>query len=134
PPREVELGVGFNTVEFAQLQAQFTRYNFLGGARRLDLRGAIGNLLAPQLHDRTIFGTAVPAGISEVEDVFLQPTWQLSADFQQPFFLNTRHSLGLGVFGRRRTVPGIVVDRGIGANASLTRRFAQGFTTSATYR
>ena len=85
PPREIELGVGFNTVEFAQLQADFTRYNFLGGGRRVDLRAAVGNLLAPQLHDRTIFGTAVPEGISDVDDVFLRPTWQLSADFQQPF-------------------------------------------------
>ncbi len=134
PPRVVQAGVGVSTVEFAQVQARFIRLNWLGGGRRLELQGALGNLLASELRGLGVFGNAVPRGIEEVDDAFLDPTWQLSADFTQPFFLNSRNSLGLGIFTRRRSVPGIVIDRGLGANVSLTRRVADNVNVSATYQ
>jgi len=135
PLRAVRTGVGFNTVDFVQTEARFTRYNWLGGARRLDLRAVVGNLLAPQLLGVGPFGSAVPEGISgEVDPAYLRPTWQGGAEVVQPWFLSTRNSLGAGVFAHRRSVPGIVIDRGYGANTSFTRRLAEGIPASATYR
>ena len=132
PPRAVRAGVGFNTVEFAQAEARYTRFNWLGGARRLTLQASVGNLLAPQLYGRGPF-----YGEGERDDVpaaTLQPTWQLAADVTQPWFLSTRNSLGLGVFAHRRSVPNIVVDRGYGARASFTRQLAERTPASLTYR
>lgn len=134
PPRAIELGVGFSTVEFVQAQANFTRYNWFGGARRLDLRTGVGNLFARQLEGSDLFGSAVPRGIVEVDDAFLRPTWQLSAELAQPYFISARNSLGLGVFARRRSVPGIVIDHGYGANASASRRLTDGVVASLTYQ
>lgn len=135
PLRAFRVGVGFNTVDFVQTEGRFTRFNWLGGARRLELRAVLGNLLAPQLYDAGPFASAVPEGISgEVDDAYLRPTYQLAAEVTQPWFLSTRNSLGLGVFANRRSVPGIVIDRGYGANASFTRRLAEGVPLSATYR
>jgi outer membrane protein assembly factor BamA len=135
PFRAVRLGAGFNTVEFAQAEAGFTRYNWLGSARRLDLRATVGNLLAPQLYDTPLFGSAVPPEFGgEVDESYLQPTWQVSADVTQPFFLSPRNSLGLQVFAHRRTVPGIVIDRGYGLGSSFTRRLMEDVPASVLYR
>jgi outer membrane protein assembly factor BamA len=52
----------------------------------------------------------------------------------QPWLFDARNSLGVGVFAHRRSVPGIVIDRGVGANASVTRRVAERTPVSLTYR
>jgi membrane protein len=135
PFRSVQAGAGFNTVEFVQAQAQFTRYNWLGTARQLDLSGTIGNLFAPQLYGKSVFGSAVPKGIADdVDAAFLRPTWQLSAEVTQPWLFSTRNALSVRVFSHRRSVPGIVVDRGYGASSTVTRELGRGISTSLTYR
>jgi outer membrane protein insertion porin family len=135
PRSAVRLGVGFTTTDFVQGQARFTRYNWRGGARRLDVNTAVGNLLAPQLYGRSVFGSAVPRGVAEeVDDAFLRPTWQLSAEVSQPWFFSTRNSVALGIFGHRRSVPGIVVDQGYGVTGTFTREVIRNVTTSLNYR
>ena len=135
PFRAVRLSAGFNTVDFVQTEARYTIYNWLGSARRVDLRAGVGNLLAPQLYGRTIFGSAAPFGIgNEVEDAFLQPTWQISAEVSQPWFFSSRNSVSVGIFANRRSVPGIVVDRGYGSSLTLTRRLSERTPISLTYR
>jgi outer membrane protein assembly factor BamA len=136
PFRAVRAGFGFNTTEFGQVEARFTRYNFMGGARRLDTRGAVGNLLAPQLYGKSIFGNAVPLGVGEdIPGVYLDPTWQLGADLTQPFSpISSRASLGISVSAHRRSIPGIVIDRGYAANASLTFRVIDRAPASLSYR
>ncbi len=135
PFRAVRVGAGLNTVEFVQTEGRYTRYNWLGGARRLEVRAVVGNLLAPQLYGRSIFGSAVPAGIlGEVDDAYLQPTWQAGVDIVQPFFFGRRNSFGIGTFAHRRSLLGIVIDRGYGGNVSLTRRFTEDVNLSGVYR
>jgi outer membrane protein insertion porin family len=137
PLRAFRTGFGFNTVDFVQTEVGFTRYNWLGGARRLDLHAAIGNLLAPQLNGVAFFydHDLSPIGLSgEDGNPYLDPTWQLGADLTQPWFLSPKNSLGTGIFAHRRSVPSIVIDRGYGASASFTRRIADGVPLSAEYR
>ena len=135
PPRHLRVGPGFNTVEFFQGEVRFTRHNVFGGARRLDTRAAVGNILAPQLYGTSIFGSGVPEGVGrEVEDAYLSPIWQVGVDLTQPFFFSSRTSLGVGVSAHRRSIPGIVVDRGVAGNLAITRRLADRTTASVTYR
>src|SRR5690606_20007256 len=49
PFRMLSTAVGATTADYVQLQGQFTRYNWLGGGRRLDLTGTLGRLLAGPL-------------------------------------------------------------------------------------
>lgn len=122
PFRQIRLGGGITTIDFVQVESRYTLYNWFGSARRLDLRAALGNLLAPQLFGSRVFGSAAPFGVGDVvEDAFLRPTWELSADLSQPWLFSTRTALSLGVFGRRRSVPGIVVDQGYGASVTFSR-------------
>jgi outer membrane protein assembly factor BamA len=134
PPRAITVGPGFNTTEFVQGELRFTRYNWLGGARRLDTRVAVGNILAPQLYGKAIFGSGYPGVSSEPDPIYLRPTWQVGVSFTQPFFLTTKMSLGLGASAYRRSLPDIVIDRGYAFEASLTRRLFEGAPLSLTYR
>ncbi|MBA3559721.1 MAG: BamA/TamA family outer membrane protein [Gemmatimonadaceae bacterium] len=134
PLREMRTSGGFNTVDFIQLEQRFTRYNFLGGARRLDLRGVVGNILAPQLNGALIFKNVTRSLTPSEEDVFLRPTWSASADFTQPWFRDPRNSIGLSIFGHRRSAPDIFIDRGYGLSATFTRLMAYRAPASLNYR
>ena len=134
PPRSFRVVAGFNTVEFAQVEARVVHYNFLGGARRVEARGLVGNLLAAQLNDRGLFLDVLPEGALETSGPFVRPTWQASIDFMQPAFASAYNTLGLAVFAHRRTVPGVVVDRGYGAEVSVTRRLDYDVPVSIGYQ
>lgn len=135
PLHEMQLSGGFNTVDFFQVEPRYTKYNFLGGGRRLDVRLAMGNLLAPQLNGIFPFHDVTPGtlGPSE-EDRFLRPTWQVSTELSQPWIFSPRNSMGLAAFAHRRSSPGIVVDRGFGGSATITRRTAYRAPISLSYR
>jgi outer membrane protein assembly factor BamA len=135
PPRAANVGGGFNTVEFVQVEGRLTHYDWLGGSRRLDVRGTVGNLLADQLNGTAVFRDVRPEFPTVVAgDEFLQPTWQASAEFRQPTFLSAANVLGVAVFGHRRTIPGIAVDHGFGGEFSMTRRLDFPTPVTAAYR
>ena len=129
--RETRASAGFNTIDFFQVEGRFTHYNFLGGARRLDVRSTIGNLGAGQLQNRLFF-KGLPPGADQAR--FLAPTWLASADIRQRWFQSPRNTLGAGVFAHRRSTPGIFVDRGYGSQATLTREVAIRVPVSGSYR
>jgi translocation and assembly module TamA len=124
---------GFNTIDYLQVDGRYTRYNFFGGARRLDLRGAAGNLLASSLNGRGIFRQMPIAGIDGGE-AFLHPTWQAGADFLQPWFLSPHNSVSLGLFSHRQSAPSVFIDRGFGGNATVTREVSFRLPVSLNYR
>jgi outer membrane protein insertion porin family/translocation and assembly module TamA len=125
----LEVSGGLTTADFVQLESQFTRFNFLGSARRLTARGTLSNLLASSLNGQGIFLDVTDAE-SGGGNRFLQPTWSASVEVLQPWLFSPRNQLGVTVFGHRSIVPGIVIDRGVGATAAFTRAF--GPRTNAT--
>ncbi|CAN5843788.1 BamA/TamA family outer membrane protein [soil metagenome] len=135
PVRSARVGGGFNTIEFVQTEGRFTHYNWLGGGRRLDLRATVGNLFAPQLNGTGIFRDVLPQGFGfGDDDAFLRPTWLVSAELIQPAFRSSRNTAAISAFAHRRTVPGIVIDRGVGANVSVTRRLQPRTPATLNYR
>ena len=133
PQRGARLSAGFNTLEFVQVEGRFSHYNWFGGARRLDIQGSVGNLLASQLNGNGIFkDVMVNAGDDRAR--FFAPTWQASADVRQPWFQAPENTVGLSVFGHRRSAPGIFVDHGYGTSATFTREFSERAPVSANYR
>jgi outer membrane protein insertion porin family len=135
PLREIRASAGFNTYEFGQVETRLTRYNWFGGARRLDFRAAVGNLGADALNARFPFQEVLPEPVSDAEaDQYFSPTWQASADFTQPWFISPRNTLGAGVFSHRRSTPGIFVDKGLGVSTTFTRMLASRAPASLSYR
>ena len=131
--RRLDLTTGFSTADFLQLEAVFTRYNFLGDGRRVTLRGTLANLLAPQLSGKGVFYDVTNGARGSSRNAFESPTWATSIDFTQPWFLSARNQLGASVFAHRRTVPGVVVDRGRGATLAFTRDHGPRVSTTLGY-
>ena len=122
PPRALRGNVGFNTVDFFQLEGHYTDFNWLGNARRLDVQGVLGNLLAGPLNGHFIFRDVLTGTFGAFdEQAFLDPTYQAGVTVTQPYFGSPLNSLGAGVFAHRRSAPGIYIDEGYGANLSFTR-------------
>src|SRR5688500_17793790 len=135
PLREIRASAGFNTLEFGQVEGRLTRYNWFGGARRLDFRVALGNLLASSLNAQFPFQEVLRRPVSDRDaDQYFTPTWQASGDFTQPWFQSPRNTLGLSAFTHRRSAPAIFVEKGFGASATFTRTLASRAPASLTYR
>ena len=136
PLHEAHTSFGFNTVEYLQTEGRFTHYNLLGGARRLDITGTVGNLAASSLNGHGIF-RAVPfdTSITSNSNAFLQPNWQAAIDLRQPAWLQRpRNALGIGAFAQRHAVPSVVIDRSYGGNVTFTRTLALRAPASLSYR
>ncbi len=135
PLREIRVSAGFNTLEFGQVEGRLTRYNWFGGARRLDFRGALGNLFANTLNARFPFQEVLRRPVEQEDaDQYFSPTWEASADFTQPWFISPKNTLGASAFAHRRSAPGIFVEKGLGTSATFTRMLASRAPLSLTYR
>ena len=133
PPREVEAGAGFTTADFFNVSGRYTDYNWVGGGRRLIIQSAIGNLFAHGLY--TAFNNGykeIPTGVSP--DPYLAPTWRVSADVTQPWFLAPENSLTLGGFASRQVAPGVFIDNTYGGNLSLSHDVADRSPLTLAYR
>ena len=136
PLHEVRAGPGIDNVDFAQVTAQYTAYNLLGGARRLDVSATVGNLLASSLSGRGIFRD-VAAYVPDSQSVspFLQPTFNASIDLKQPSFLRrASNTASIGVFTHRSINPGVFIDKGYGGQVTFTNEVAIRAPVSINYR
>jgi len=133
PPREARLSAGFNTVDFFQVEGRFTHYNWMGGARNLDIQAAVGNLLAGSLNGRGIFRNVANVTNSDQARYFA-PTYSASIDMRQPWFGSPHNEIALGLFTHRHSAPGIYVDRGYGTSATFTRELTDRAPASLNYR
>ena len=134
PQREARASTGFNTVDFLQVEGRFSHLNFLGGARRLDLQGALGNLFANQLNGRDPFRQVGRNFDAQERSLYFAPTYQASATVSQRWFLAPENTISSGVFANRRSSPGIFVDQGYGATETFTRQVANRANASVNYR
>jgi outer membrane protein insertion porin family/translocation and assembly module TamA len=136
PLHEFRAGPGIDNVDFAQVTAQYTSYNLFGGARRLDISGTAGNLLAPSLSGKGIFRD-VAAYVPDSQSVspFLQPTFNASIDLKQPSFLRRpSNTASIGVFTHRTLNPGVFIDKGYGGQVTFTNEVAIRAPVSLNYR
>jgi outer membrane protein insertion porin family len=132
PLREARLSAGFNTVDFFQVEGRFTHYNFFGGAKRLELQGVAGNLLAGSMNGKFIFRDLTD-NVGSDRARYFAPTYNLSANLRKPWFISHANEIALGFFGHRRSAPGIYVDRGYGTSATFTRVVTDRAPVSANY-
>ena len=133
---EARASVGFNTVDYVQTEGRYTDYNLFGGARRLDVTGTAGNLMARSLNGKGIFHKQNPdTTITGSAADFLQPTWQTSISLTQPSFLSAvKNSLALTAFAQRRSLPAVFIDRGYGGDVTFTRLVGVRAPLSLMYR
>ena len=133
PRNHAEVTLGFNTIEFGQLEAE-VRNNSLGAGRWLRAHAAVGNLLGEQLNGRAIFQRAVPADATYDGSAFLSPTYQASLTLTQPWIAGARTNAALTAFAGRRSLVGVVIDEDVGADLGIVHELAPRIPLGVHYR
>lgn len=110
----VRAGGGWNTEECFNLEATWANRNYFGGARRLQLRGRVSNLLATSLHQSVLCQDAGTGAYGKLD-------WVVSADFTQPFIFTPRNSLAASVYAERQSLQNVYVRKAVGLSVGLTR-------------
>src|SRR5437879_58209 len=114
----VRLGVGYGTVDCFRVQSGWTSFDFLGGARTLDLTGRLSKL-----------GVGVPTDWSLRDNVCRALRDDLTSDtlnygvgltLRQPFFLSPHHAASFGMFAERRSEFKAYTRQAVGGNLAVT--------------
>lgn len=122
----VRLGVGINTIDAVNAEARWTSRNFRGGARRLEVRGQLSNVLASQLREVPAFETG--------GGVYGKLNGSLAVDFAQPWFFSPLNTFGAGLFFERRSIPDVFVRTAAGGFFSLLRAVSARTSVNLAYR
>lgn len=124
-PHRVRTGAGWNSAECFDAEARWVSRNFGGGARRLQVRGRLANLGAPQFHDILC------------QDLrrapFYDLNWLAAVDFSQPWVFSTRNSFSASVYGERQSLPDAFVRQAFGVSLTLTRSIGPRTPLSLSY-
>jgi outer membrane protein assembly factor BamA len=123
----VRLGVGVSTTDYVNAEGRWVSRNFLGGARRLELRGRVNNMVAEPLRQ-------VTPPFENCAGIYCDAAGSLAVDFSQPWFFGPANSLGSGVFIERFSLAGVYVRTSRGAYGSLSRSIGRAASVSALYR
>jgi outer membrane protein assembly factor BamA len=123
----VRAGIGMTTSDYLNAEARWISRNFLGGGRRLEVRGRVTNMAAGALR-------YVRPPFEGCSDIYCDVAGSLAADFSQPWFFGTRNALGAGAFLERFSLPGVYVRSSRGGYVSVSRSVARTGALTAQYR
>jgi outer membrane protein assembly complex protein YaeT len=124
--RTVHVGAGLNQAECLSAEGRWQSQNFLGGARKLQIRGRVSNLFADRVNEFPCDQTG--------SDPYSKTAGLFTIDFVQPFFFGPANNAGAGIIIERRSVPNIFVRTARGGYISLTRRLGHSASLSLAYR
>jgi outer membrane protein assembly factor BamA len=124
--RRVRAGGGWNNADCFTTETRWASRNFMGGARRLVLRGRVSNVLTPTLEESICSG----AGTGE----FARLNWLASAEFTQPWIFSPRNTFTGRAFAERQSVPDVFIREALGLNLTMTRILGRNAPLSLAYR
>jgi outer membrane protein assembly factor BamA len=123
----VRAGGGWNTEECFNVEAQWANRNYFGGARRLQLRGRVSNLLAQSLEQANLCPQAGTGVYGHLDFV-------AAADFSQPFVFQRRNSFAASVYAERQSLQNVYVREAVGLTLALTRSVGRQSPLTLSYR
>ncbi|MEX2281594.1 MAG: BamA/TamA family outer membrane protein [Gemmatimonadota bacterium] len=119
-------GMGLNTAEFFNAEGRWTGRNFMGGARRIEVRARLANVLADPLEVLPVFeNTSAP---------YDALNGSLNLDFTQPWFFDAGNNFSAGLFFERRSIPGVFVRTARGGYLAVSRTLGAGTSAGIGYR
>jgi outer membrane protein assembly factor BamA len=125
-PYRVRAGAGWSNAECITAEARWTARNFLGGGRFFQVRGRLGNILAPDFRDVLCQQSG--------DSIYADLTGLASVDFVQPWIFSTRNALSASLFIERQSLPDIFVRRAVGLQLGLSRTIAPQTVLTGFYR
>jgi len=118
PRRRIRFGAGYATLDCFRFQAGWTAYDFLGGARALDLTGRVSKLGVGEPTDAGFRNNVCRPLQSDAQSERLN--YSVGLTLRQPVFLSPRHAASLGVFAERRSEFNAYTRQAVGLNAAVT--------------
>jgi len=118
PRHRIRFGAGYGSLDCFRVQSGWTAYDFLGGARSLDVTGQLSKI-----------GVGVPTDANFKQNVcrFLQAdstsdtvNYNATVTLRQPAFLSPRHTASFAVFAERRSEFKAYTRQAVGANVAVT--------------
>jgi outer membrane protein insertion porin family len=118
PGHRVLTGVGYGTIDCLRVQGEWTAYDFLGGARALDLTGSVSKL-----------GVGAPADAGLRQNVCQELQGDSTSDtlnysvaltLRQPTFFSPRHTARLSLFAERRSEFKTYTRQDVGVDPAVT--------------
>src|SRR5205823_6512538 len=118
PRHRIRFGAGYGSLDCFRVQTGWTAYDFLGGARSLDVTGQLSKI-----------GVGVPTDANFKQNVcrFLQAdstsdtvNYNATVTLRQPAFLSPRHTASFAVFAERRSEFKAYTRQAVGANVAVT--------------
>lgn len=122
----VRAGLGMSTSEYLLTEGRWVSRSFFGGARRLELRAQLSNLLARTLGPAPLF--------QDVNGIYGRISGQVAADFTQPWFFSALNTFNAGIYAERRSIPDVFVRTGGGSYFSFRRLVGLNATLDAGLR
>ncbi|MDT8368477.1 MAG: BamA/TamA family outer membrane protein [Longimicrobiales bacterium] len=121
----VRTAVGWSTSDCVNAEASWASRNFFGGARRLQIRARVANILAQDFND-----SACPqAGSGEFADL----DGQVSVALIQPWIFSPRNSFSASAFLERESLPDVFIREALGFNVALSRALAPGVSATLSW-
>jgi len=124
--RRVRAGGGWDTADCFSAESRWASRNFMGGARRLVLRGRVSNLLTQSLEESVCSGAGT--------GVYGELDWLVSTDFTQPWIFSPRNNLSASIYAERQSLQDVFVRQAIGVNLSLSRSLGRASPLTLYYR
>src|SRR5256884_501350 len=118
PLHRISIGGGYGSLDCFRVQSGWTAYDFLGGARSLDLTGQLSKI-----------GVGYPTNANFKRNVcgFLRDddqsdtaNYNATVTLRQPAFLSPRHTASFAVFAERRSEFKAYTRQAVGANLAVT--------------
>jgi outer membrane protein assembly complex protein YaeT len=124
PRHRIRVGAGYGSLDCFRVLTGWTAYDFLGGARSLDVTGQLSKLGAGFPTDggfrdnvcRSLKADTISTGRNLADTVDYNATVTL----RQPVFLSPRHTASLAVFAERRSEYGEYTRQAVGTNLAVT--------------
>jgi outer membrane protein insertion porin family len=117
PRHRVRVGAGYGSLDCFRLQSGWTAYDFLGGARALDVTGRVSKLGV---------GSPTKSGLRGNLCSFLEEdktsdtvNYDVALTLRQPTFFSPRHTASLRLFAERRSEFDRYTRQAIGLNAAV---------------
>lgn len=125
--RRVRGGGGWSSSECLDVDARWVHRNFLGGGRRLQVRGRVSNILARDFRDLLCWQQSAGSEFTNL-------TWIASVDFAQPWIFSTRNAFQAALFAERQSLPDVFVREAAGLSLALTRSIGPRTPLTLSYR
>jgi len=118
-------GFGWSTADCLNTESRWVSRNFMGGARRMQVRARLSNIMSETLYDPV-------CGQSGVGD-FGGLNWLVSADFSQPRIFRG-FSFGSSLFFEKQSLQDVFVRKAVGLDLSLARLLNSDNSLTFSYR